>query len=367
MNPAFPLTRDAAHPQLQSLLNRPAFLSRTLVTRLHDVVPRTYDPSYFSSNYLDSTNYPIGYDTWREVGRSNGTAGGTVAYAKNQLVAVPFVVNAPFRIEKIQFRVTTGGAAGSKARVGIYDSVDDRGGFVGPGRLLVDGGEYDSTATGVKTTTLTTPIDPEPGRVYWCVYVCGTNAPTVRSVPVGAAAYLSGSDGTMPTNATICALRCAFTYAALPGAFPAALNWTYEVADIPAIQIHTTRAPGWTNTSYLHAHAPIEGGTLLRRARLMPMSDLVRTSASTRDASIRVACGLRSRTAAGAVTFEALGREFDSRVHDLKAGLPFDLVTDEAAVATSSSLAVRVIQTGWPAMALGDAAVEWTLGYEGGA
>ena len=363
MKPAFDLTEGDASPRLVDLLNRPGFRSRTVVTRLHDPVPRTYDLAHFAASFYDATSYPVNFDQWREAGRTNATAGSTVAYAINRLVAIPFIVNSPFAIDAIQFNVTTGGGAGSKARIGIYDSVEDRKGLVYPGNLLVDGGEKTTTSTGVKSTIDLT-VELEPGHVYWMAYLAGTAAPTVRGIPVGGLSVLPGCDATMPAASPFWGMYVAFTYAALPRTFPDPNVLSGESGSVaPALSFHQTQGAAYSRTSYLLATWPIDEGTILRRARLVPGGNLTRLAG---DAYVRVATGLRRRETSGLSSFELLGSEFDSREDSLKEMEPIDLVSDETAVASDAGLFVRVIQTGWPAVSLADAFVESTLGYEGG-
>jgi len=356
MKPAFDLAGSDVNKDFRSLvelLNRESFRTRHIITRLHDAVPRTYDEAYFGATTLTATT--LGYDAWREAGRCNCTAGGTVAYAKDRLVAIPFLMNAPFRIDSVQFNVTTGGAAGSKARCGIYDSVDDRNGRPYPGALLADGGEFDSTATGVKLTSVS--IDCEPGHLYWFAYACGTAAPTVRSVPLAALKPTVGADAAM-AGTPYWGVYVSLTYAALPKAFPLDTTLLGETgANAPALSFHQAVNPTRSKTTYLNVYSPFEDGEVLRAARLVPAEDY---GLSRRGASIKVALGLRSHG-----TYEVLGTEWDSTQRGLTVGTPFDLVATDTRIPVDTCLAVRVVQRGWPSPSLASAAVQTSLGYEG--
>lgn len=115
-------------------------------------------------------------DTWYQAGGLGISFGiGTVVVAVGTLIAIPFPVSRRKDFDRIAFRVTTGGGAGSVARAGIY--ADD--GSVYPGALVADGGEHVTTSTGVKSSTIAVTLDG--GALYWLVYLCGTAAPTIAT------------------------------------------------------------------------------------------------------------------------------------------------------------------------------------------
>lgn len=123
--------------------------------------------------------------------------------------------------------------------------------------------------------------------------------------------------------------------------------------------IPTPQALTATEVSYLPIATPIEAGVTVRRAQIIASSDY--RIARVGD-SVRVAVGLRT-----ADRFEVVGREWDSKKHELVAGTPFDLVTDEQPIRSDIGFAARVTRLGWPDRWPINAMVETTVGYDPGA
>ncbi len=134
----------------------------------------------------------------------------------NTLYAFPFTSGRGGTLDRIQFNVTTGGAAGSVARVGIYTSTSDTNLY--PNALVVDGGQFDTTSTGVKTATISAALTEN--KLYWLVFLSGTAAPTVRAGQPSSMPNVLGIDSAMGTGSGI-GLNVARAYGALPGTFPA--------------------------------------------------------------------------------------------------------------------------------------------------
>lgn len=358
MNPAYDIVdRDPrAVASLRDLLNRTSARTRTIPVPLRDLVPRTYDLAYFQATYQNQTTHGLAIEQWREAGRANAAGASNVAYGVNRLVAVPFVVNAPFLIDTIAFRVLTAGSAGSKARIGIYDSIDDQYGKPYPGTLLSYGSEVDTTGTGVKSATVS--LSAEPGHVYWMAYWCGTAAPVIRSIPSAGMAAFPGTDSAMPTT-PYWGVYASLTYSSggLPSAFPSGSSMLAESGpQAPALCYRQNENPSWSRTTYHHAYLPREAGWKLRAAVLVPGSDL-----TDRSTSVRVDAGLLLED-----EFTEIGEPFNSLNDTLRSRAEFDLVTEDVVVPVGTRLVARVQQSGWPAVSLDDACVEFHLGYEGG-
>lgn len=135
------------------------------------------------------------------------------------LYAVPFFSGRGGNIDRIAIEVTTVGGAGSKTRFGIYTSTSQSNLY--PKSLIVDSGEFDTSATGgtgVKSTNIS--IELKPNSIYWAVMLCGTAAPTIRVPGASGAALILGMPSTLATvlNQKI---SVAQAYAALPSTFPA--------------------------------------------------------------------------------------------------------------------------------------------------
>lgn len=150
--------------------------------------------------------------------------------------AVPFMSGHGGVIDKLSFEVTTVGGANSKARSGIYTNKANT--FeVYPDILVVDGGEFDTSAVGgagVKAATPGSATYLAPNTLYWFVILSGTAAPTVRSIADGAAWSLLGYPSTIGT-ANRTHIQVAQAYGALPSSFPG--SGTIASARIPLITV----------------------------------------------------------------------------------------------------------------------------------
>jgi hypothetical protein len=164
-----------------------------------------------------------GMERWYTAGVIiSGSSLSTGAPALATFTALPIISLHGGTIDRIAFEVTTGGTAGSKARVGIYAATSQTN--IYPNALIVDGGEFDTTTTGIKSATISTVLTPNVR--YWAAYLCGTAAPTIRtpinSMLDGSIIGISNSIGNaMPPWG----LRVAQTYGALPGTFPASAGF----------------------------------------------------------------------------------------------------------------------------------------------
>jgi hypothetical protein len=118
------------------------------------------------------------------------------------------------RFDGIAINVTTAGASGTKARMGVY--TDNGSGY--PSSLVsgTDVAEVAVDSTGVKLNTINITLQP---GLYWLALV-SSGAPAVRAVPVASADSEMlglGSDlGTAPGLA----YTVSYTYGALPSTFP---------------------------------------------------------------------------------------------------------------------------------------------------
>ena len=75
---------------------------------------------------------------------------GTLTMVANRLYARPLVVVRDITIDRLAIEVTSAGAAGTKARLGIYNV----GTNLYPGTLILDAGEVAVDATGIKAATI---------------------------------------------------------------------------------------------------------------------------------------------------------------------------------------------------------------------
>lgn len=138
----------------------------------------------------------------------------SISIDTNRLFAMPFFVGGnDLNIDRIAFRVSTGGAAGSVARVGIYDVTSDID--IYPANLIVDGGEQDTTTAAVKIATISETL--LANSMYWFVLLVGVASPTVRCFDEDSC-FIIGTDNTF-TSVPYGGVREDFGYAALPDPF----------------------------------------------------------------------------------------------------------------------------------------------------
>ena len=169
----------------------------------------------------------------------------TAALVADTLYATPFFVSgAALNLDKLTFEVTTVGAAGTKARIGIYNNTARFAPY--PDQLMVDAGEFAVDAgggTGYKTTT---GLDVDlPPSMYWAV-IQASAAVTIR-VFSAANVYLTLGVPTtsFTTNNYGHGWQIADAYGALPSTFPgnvgtATLRTVVTNAFIPLISGHYT-------------------------------------------------------------------------------------------------------------------------------
>jgi len=153
---------------------------------------------------------------WYSSNTYGQTAGLTEQVTANVTRAFPFIVGASFTADRIQFDVTTSASGvNSNCNVGIYN---DNGNLY-PSTLVVDGGQKSTSSTGLKTTTISTPLSPN--TLYWLVYNCH-KTPTFRSISQADMPSVLGWDGTSGASTQITGWTVPRTYSStLPATFPA--------------------------------------------------------------------------------------------------------------------------------------------------
>jgi len=163
-----------------------------------------------------------------------GRNASTVVSVVNTLVAVPFILPRACRIDAIAFEVTTGGAAGSVARVGIYANKANNN--LEPGTLILDGGQHDTTGVGMKITTFGSL--PMAVGLYWLAMLAGVSAPSVRATPDIPQILGMGSSG---LSAISNGWEIGQAYGALPTPFPLPVPPSLARAELPDAPIIALR------------------------------------------------------------------------------------------------------------------------------
>lgn len=163
------------------------------------------------------------YEAWY-TSPNTGTALTTGAVTLGRLYAVPFISSKAGTLDRIAFNVTT--LLAGYGRCGIYSDT----GSLYPGALLLDGGQMDTSTTGVKSTTINQALSAS--SMYWLVFLASV-AVTVRCLSVGSMSPVLGFNNTLGTAPNV-GLYAAQTYGALPSTFPASPTMI-TAAPIPAI------------------------------------------------------------------------------------------------------------------------------------
>lgn len=134
------------------------------------------------------------------------SSAGTFAISANTIRYAPIYVTTPITIDQMAIEVTTGGAASTTARLGIYNADLDWQ----PTSLVVDAGTVAVDSTGVKIASVNVTLPP--GRYLLALNSDG--APTLRRV-LGGAMFL-GYANTLGASPFIVIPNTTQTYGVLP-------------------------------------------------------------------------------------------------------------------------------------------------------
>lgn len=168
-------------------------------------------------SYQQIAVYPLkryyGAGILSSVALNTGSAG-----AVDTLYTAPMLLPRKTLIESIAFNVTAG-AAGSSARIGIYncrDGANGRKGDLYPYRNLFDSGSIATTGSGMMEAYCRRWLKP---GLYWLAMNFGVDVATIRTFGVAARACVLGFDSTIASPGY--GWTVASTYGPFPGAFPA--------------------------------------------------------------------------------------------------------------------------------------------------
>ena len=111
--------------------------------------------------------------------RAGNSTGSSTIYVPsiNRMHSQIMCFSEEITIDRLAIYVSTAGAAGSVARMGLY--ADD--GTLHPGQLIYGSGEIDTTATGQKTAVPPSPIVIAKATPFWTCFLCGVAAPKLKS------------------------------------------------------------------------------------------------------------------------------------------------------------------------------------------
>ncbi len=144
----------------------------------------------------------------------------------NSLRAFPFFVPKAAKFDRIAIRVSTAATGTTpRGRLGVYED----NGSIYPGKLVLDAGEVDVSAIGVKELTIDLTL--KAGKLYWLVFLGQDTASlVVGAIPASeASASILGFDSTL-SGTPILGYAITQTYGALPATYPAsATDWSLPV------------------------------------------------------------------------------------------------------------------------------------------
>jgi hypothetical protein len=148
----------------------------------------------------------------------NTSAPSSTTFSPNTLYAVPFVFQGGgSTAARLGVKINTA-VPSSHFRCGLYTNTSAT--FPYPASLVAETGSLLGSGTGVQEGSVGAAISP--GNVYWCVYVCDLTSLFVNSYAGSSQGMwnILGGDATYGGVSPL-GWSVAFTYGALPGAFPA--------------------------------------------------------------------------------------------------------------------------------------------------
>ena len=145
----------------------------------------------------------------------NSTGYSTRASNINRMYSQVMCFSEEITIDRLAIYVSTAGAAGSVARMGLY--ADD--GTLHPGQLIYGSGEIDTTATGQKTAVPPSPIVIAKATPFWTCFLCGVASPK----PISSNNYCLSALGTdnIAGGWSLNGFYADQAYGALPATHPA--------------------------------------------------------------------------------------------------------------------------------------------------
>lgn len=143
----------------------------------------------------------------------------TVVPSLATIRAFPLYLESPRTLDRLAFRVSTAGAAGSVGRIAIYKATSVSNLY--PDTLVVESTEFDCTSTGMKSYTLSQALEPK--TLYWVALTFNTAAPTIGGAQSYSTEDFLGFSSTGLTKNQ--GLSIAYAYGAFPATFPASASF----------------------------------------------------------------------------------------------------------------------------------------------
>lgn len=169
-------------------------------------------------------------ECWYTNDFTNG-APTTVSGALATLRAFPLYLESPRTIDRLAFRVSTAGGAGSVGRIAIYEATSVSNLY--PNNLVAESTEFTTDSTGVKSFTLSQALNPK--TLYWVVMTFNVAAPTIGAVQPYATEDFLGFSSTLLTKNQ--GLSVAYAYGAFPATFPASASFYTGTPYLYAIRL----------------------------------------------------------------------------------------------------------------------------------
>ncbi len=184
--------------------------------QLADHIARLDAHTYEAFSILRTGEYYVGYMVGNTI---------SISVTVNRLIAVPLIVSRDMTVDRICIYVQVAGAAGKKARLGIYNN----GTNLYPGTLLLDAGEVAIDSTGIKAITINQALTK---GVYWLAIVCNDGNLDIKGIAnIFLAPPLSIHD--VYHHVSNGQWYVAHSYAALPDPFTAGGTLTYGSFLVP--------------------------------------------------------------------------------------------------------------------------------------
>jgi hypothetical protein len=161
---------------------------------------------------------------------NNATPLTTGSPTTGVLRAIPFLATRGGTLDRIAFQVTTLISSGV-ARAGIYQATSATNLY--PNNLIVDGGEFVTSTTGLKAATINQALTAN--TLYYLVFLAGTAASTIRCLALAGCAVVLGLDNALGTTPAV-GISVSQAYGALPGTFPAG-GAVITAVPVPAIGV----------------------------------------------------------------------------------------------------------------------------------
>jgi hypothetical protein len=136
----------------------------------------------------------------------------TIALAKDQQRAMPFIVSKTITLDRIASEITIAGSAGSLVRLGIYDDVNGI-----PTNLISDAGTIAGDSATFQSITINQTLSP--GLYHLVSFHNSSSSITFRTIPSTSVSPVYGIPSTLGATTLAGTISATQTYGAMPNPF----------------------------------------------------------------------------------------------------------------------------------------------------